>query len=116
MLRIRITIIENNEVKDIEIPLPPEKSLEERITYANEIIEKYPEFFKYVDTQFIPKYGSKIDCNQGMKSRLSILGTYILMADPNYNEDTLTYYRIKKTPKREIPFTDIKNAEELGLC
>lgn len=92
---------------DTEIELPSELELQERIKLCEEIIEKYPDQFRYV----LPKNNkdANIFGNQ-VSMRLEIMGSYILDAAPKDKEyPVLTEYKEKRIKTNEISMTELEN-------
>lgn len=92
---------------DVEIELPSELELQERIKLCEEIIDKYPDQFRYV----LPKNSRDANIFGGQVSmRLEIMGSYILDAAPKDKEyPVLTEYKEKRIKTNEISMTELEN-------
>lgn len=91
---------------DEEIELPTNLELEDRIKLCEEILEKYPNQFKYI----LPKNSSDPNIVGNRASmRLEIMGSYILDASPKDKEyPTLTDYKEKRIKKNEINMSGLE--------
>lgn len=91
---------------DEEIELPTELELEDRIKLCEEILEKYPDQFRYI----MPKNSSDPNIVGNRASmRLEIMGSYILDASPKDKEyPTLTDYKEKRIKKNEINMSGLE--------
>lgn len=68
------------QLGDKDIDLDSSLTLEERIKFCEDIIEKYPQYFQYR----LPKDYNDYTCaSYKVKYRLEQLGTYILLASNN---------------------------------
>lgn len=92
---------------DEEIELPTNLELEDRIKLCEEILEKYPDQFKYI----LPKNSSDPNIVGNRASmRLEIMGSYILDASPRSKEyPTLSDYKEKRIKSNEINMSELEN-------
>ena len=91
---------------DEEIELPTELDLNERIKLCEEIIDKYPDQFRYI----MPKNSSDANIVGNRASmRLEIMGSYILDASPKDKEyPTLSEYKEKRIKSNEINMSELE--------
>ena len=92
---------------DEEIELPTNLGLEDRIKLCEEILDKYPDQFRYI----MPKNSSDANIVGNRASiRLEIMGSYILDAAPKDKEyPTLSNYKEKRIKSNEINMSELEN-------
>ena len=95
---------------DEEIELPTDLELKDRIKLCEDIIEKYPDQFRYV----LPKNNKDANIVGNQASiRLEIMGTYILDASKRDKEyPTLSEYKEKRIKSNEINMSELEKRKK----
>ena len=91
---------------NVDIELPTDKTLDERIDLCNEIINKYPEYFEQ-KLQTSDKNG--VGAGYKTMVRLSIMADYLLACSNKKGEyPILSDYKEKQIKVTEITFSDFE--------
>ena len=95
-----------------EIELPQHLDLQERIALCEEILEKYPEYFRYV----MPKSARDNDvAGRNVTIRLDIMGSYILdAAEKDKEYPVLSDYKKKRIKNNEINISELEKYDKFS--
>ena len=95
---------------DEEIELPTDLELDERMKLCEDIIEKYPDQFRYV----MPKNSKDANIVGNQASmRLEIMGSYILDASKDKSCHILSEYKEKRIRSNEINMSELENRKKM---
>lgn len=88
------------------IDLPLDLELNERVSYVNKLLEKYPEDFRYKDNY---------NTDRIVGVRLDILATYMLNKVENIRNDVMSRYKEKNRPVQEQSISNFMGCQRYQL-